>query len=296
MKLSKLTTIIIVTINGKVLKKVIKNLSNYYKIIIVENNNDQQIKKKFSSKSKSIEVIVSKKNLGFAGGNNLALKKVKTPYVLILNPDVDINKNNIQKLEHQSKKNKNFSILAPNSNHFIQTVNTRLDKIKRYNFIEVDKKKEITEIPWVPGWCMFCKMKDLKQMKYFDDNFFLFFEELDLCKRLKSKNKKFYLMNSNKIIHYFHGTSSNLKEINSINHSKLRLWHYHWSSFYYHRKHYGYINSLRVHISKYLRYTLKKYFSILLGNKKNYILHNSQTRGLLSQMLNKKSFFRVKLR
>ena len=132
-------------------------------------------------------------------------------------------------------------------------------------------------------------------MKYFDDNFFLFFEELDLCKRLKSKNKKFYLMNSNKIVHYFHGTSSNLKEINSINHSKLRLWHYHWSSFYYHRKHYGYINSLLVHISKYLRYTLKKYFSILLGNKKNYILHNSQTRGLLSQMLNKKSFFRVEL-
>ena len=80
MKLSKLTTIIIVTINGKVLKKVIKNLSNFYKIIIVENNNDQQIKKEFSNKSKSIEVIVSKKNLGFAGGNNLALKKVKTPY------------------------------------------------------------------------------------------------------------------------------------------------------------------------------------------------------------------------
>ena len=192
MKLSKLTTIIIVTINGKVLKKVIKNLSNFYKIIIVENNNDQQIKKEFSNKSKSIEVIVSKKNLGFAGGNNLALKKVKTPFVLILNPDVDINKNNIQKLEYQSKKIKNFSILAPNSNHFIQTVNTQLDKIKKYNFIEIDKKKEITEIPWVPGWCMFCKMKDLKQMKYFDDNFFLFFEELDLCKRLKSKNKKFY--------------------------------------------------------------------------------------------------------
>ena len=77
MKLSKLTTIIIVTINGKVLKKVIKNLSNFYKIIIVENNKDQQIKKEFSNKSKSIEVIVSKKNLGFAGGNNLALKKVK---------------------------------------------------------------------------------------------------------------------------------------------------------------------------------------------------------------------------
>ena len=78
MRLSKLTTIVIVTINGKVLKNVIKKLSSFYKIIIIENNNNKELKKKLFDSSKSIEVIVSKKNLGFAGGNNLALKKVKT--------------------------------------------------------------------------------------------------------------------------------------------------------------------------------------------------------------------------
>ena len=295
MRLSKLTTIVIVTINGKVLKNVIKKLSSFYKIIIIENNNNKELKKKLFDSSKSIEVIVSKKNLGFAGGNNLALKKVKTPYALILNPDVKINNKNIKKLESHAKKIDNFSIIAPNSNGFIQTINTRLDKVEKNNLVEINKKKEVTEIPSVPGWCMFCKMKDLKQMKYFDDNFFLFFEELDLCKRLKSKNKKFYLINNNMIFHYFHGTSNNLKKINSINHSKLRLWHYYWSSFYYHRKHYGYFNSFLIHVSKYFRFTLKKYFSIFLGNKNNYFLHDAQTRGLMSQMMNRKSTYRVEL-
>ena len=110
MRLSKLTTIVIVTINGKVLKNVIKKLSSFYKIIIIENNNNKELKKKLFDSSKSIEVIVSKKNLGFAGGNNLALKKVKTPYALILNPDVKINNKNIKKLESHAKKIDNFSI------------------------------------------------------------------------------------------------------------------------------------------------------------------------------------------
>ena len=78
MKLSKLTTIVIVTINGKVYHNVIKRLYKFYKIIIVENNNDILFKKKISLKFKNVEVLLPKKNLGFGGGNNFATKKVKT--------------------------------------------------------------------------------------------------------------------------------------------------------------------------------------------------------------------------
>ena len=295
MKLSKLTTIIIVTINGKVLYKTIKKLNNFYKIIIIENNKDEKFKKKILSRFKKVEVILPKKNLGFAGGNNLALKKVKTPYVLILNPDVEINKRNIQSFEKHAKKNNNFSILAPNSNHFIETINTRLDKIDKFNFIKIKDKKKLTEIPWVPGWCMFCKMNDLKKMRFFDDSFFLFFEELDLCKRLKKKNKKFFLINDNKVIHHFHGTSNNLKKIESINHSKLRLWHFYWSSFYYHRKHYGYFKSLLIHISKYFRFSIYQYFSFFINDNEKHFMSKAKADGILSQIINKKSYLRVDL-
>lgn len=295
MKLSKLTTIVIVTINGIISYKTIKKLYQFYKIIIVENNGDELFKKEILSQFKTINVLLPKKNLGFGGGNNFALRKVKTPYVLFLGPDVEISPKNIKNLETQIKKIKNFSIIAPNSNHFIETVNTQLDKINKNKFIKIKKKNHITEIPWVPEWCMFCDMKDLRKIKFFDEDFFLFFEGIDLCKRLKKENKKFFLLNNIYIKHNFHGTSSNLKEKDSINHWKLRLWHFYWSSFYYHRKHYGYFNSLFVHISKYLRFTFRKYFYFFSGNKKSYIYHDSRTNGLMSQMMNKKSFYRVDL-
>ena len=295
MKLSKLTTIVIVTINGKIYHNVIKRLYKFYKIIIVENNNDILFKKKISLKFKNVEVLLPKKNLGFGGGNNFATKKVKTPYVLYLGPDVDLSLRSVRKLESQIKIIPNFTIIAPNSNHFIETVNTDLDKVCKKRFIEIDRKNKITEISWVPEWCMYCKMKDLKKVNFFDDRFFLFFEGLDLCKRLKKDNKRFFLINDIKIMHYFHGTSQNLNKKNSDDHAKLRLWHYYWSSFYYHRKHYGYLRSFFVHISKYIRFSLKKYFFILAGNKKNYLLLSSQTNGLISQIINKKSFYRIKL-
>ena len=295
MKLSKLITIVIVTINGKISHKVIKKIYKLYNIIIVENNNDKLFKKNFLSKYKKINILLSKKNLGFGGGNNYALKKVKTPYVLFLGPDVDISLKNIKDLESQIKKIKNFSIIAPNSNHFIQTVNTQLDKITKNELVKINKKNHITEIPWVPEWCMLCNVKDLKKVGFFDENFFLFFEGLDLCKRLKKIDKKFFLINNINIIHHFHGTSSNINLEKSLNHSKLRLWHYNWSSFYYHSKHYGYFTSLSIHFSKYLRFTLRKYISFLSGNKKEYFLNHSRTSGLLSRIMNKDSFYRVKL-
>lgn len=295
MALSKLTTIVIVTINGKISYNIINKIYRSYNIIIVENNNDLTFKKKILSKYKKIKILLPKKNLGFGGGNNLAIKKVKTPYVLFLGPDVNISLKNLKDLETQIRKIDDFSIVAPNSNHFMETINTNLDKVNKNEFIEINKKKEITEISWVPEWCMFCKIKDLKKVKYFDDNFFLFFEGLDLCKRLKKHNKKFFLINNIKVTHNFHGTSQNLNKNNSENHSKLRLWHYYWSSFYYHRKHYSYSKSFFVHISKYIRFSLKKFFFKVTGDKKKYALYNSQTQGLLSQMMNKKSYYRVKL-
>lgn len=295
MKLSKLTTIVIVTINGKITNKVIKNLYENYKIIIVENNNDQKFKKRILNSFKKIKVLTPKKNLGFGGGNNLALKTVKTPYVLFLGPDVDIAKKDVKNLEKQVKKINNFSIISPNSNHFIETINTQLDKINKNSFVKINKKTKITEIPWVPEWCMFCKVKDLKRINSFDNNFFLFFEGIDLCKRLKKNNKKFFLINNIKITHNFHGTSQDLNKKYSDNHAKLRLWHYYWSSFYYHKKHYGYLSSFLTHISKFIRFSLKKYFSFLVADNKNYLLSKAKSDGLFSQMIFKSSNYRTEL-
>lgn len=294
-ELSKLTTIVIVTINGKILIDVLKKLQKKYKIIIVENNNDKNFKKSIEENNQNIEVILPEKNLGFGAGNNIGLKKVTTPYALILNPDVDIDIKNIETLEFYSKNINEFSILTLNSNSFKNIIENKLDKFEpNFNFDE-NSNEEFTELPWVPGWCMFFKTNDIKQLNYFDENIFLYFDELDLCKRFKKDNGKFYLLRNSLVKHEFHGTSKNLNKTKHLDHWKLRSWHFQWSSFYYHQKHYGFAKSALVHVSKYFRYLIKRYYFLILNNDEGYQLNKSKSDGILSSFFQKKSSYRVDL-
>lgn len=293
-KISKQTTILIVTINGYVSMKTIKSLYKNYRIVIVENNNNFVLKEQFK-KIKNVDVLVSKQNLGFGGGNNFGLKKIKTPYVLIINPDVEISKESVEKFEKFSKRIKEFSILTASTIDFNKMMNNNLDKVnKDPTFIDLDSN--ITKLSWVPEWCMFCRIKDLKKINYFDENYFLYFEGLDLCKRLKDKGKFFYLIRSIKIKHLFAGTAKNLNVSKELAHWELRFWHFYWSSFYYHKKHYGYLKSFLIHIGKLMRFFVKmNYLSFININGYNYITTKAKFKGILSQMFNKKSYFRIDL-
>ena len=292
---SKLTTILIVTINGFISMKTIKNLKDNYKIIIVENNGDNKLYKKFSRYYKNIKVFIRKKNLGFGGGNNFGLKKIKTPYVLMLNPDVEISKKSVELFEKYTKEKIDFSILTANVKDFNLMINSRLDKFDKNNRFKI-KNVDLQNIPWVPEWCMFCKLSDLKKVKFFDENYFLSFEGLDLCKKLKKNNKNFYLVKDIKITHSMAGTSSNLSIKKNLEHWQLRFWHFYWSSFYYHRKHYGYLNSLKVHIFKLIRFFIKKkYLYFFKGNDYDYLTTKSKFEGILSQICSKNSFYRIEL-
>ena len=293
--LSTLTTILIVTINGVISKKTINNLKKNYRIIIIENNNYNNLKKNFLRDSKNINIYIQNKNLGFGGGNNVGLKRIKTPYVLMINPDVEISKKNVEKFEHYSKKISNFSILTAKVKDFDLMINSSLDKISKYKKFKF-KDLDYQNIPWVPEWCMFCRMDDLKKVKFFDENYFLYFEGLDLCKRLIQNNKKFYVIKDIDITHTMAGTSKKLNDKKFLQHWQLRFWHFYWSSFYYHRKYYGYLTSFRIHITKLIRFFFKKNFLYFFRkNDYDYLTTKSKFEGILSQIFNRKSSFRIKL-
>ena len=74
-----------------------------------------------------------------------------------------------------------FGIIAPISQN------------EKYNNFNINEDKEIKEVDNVKGFAMFLNMKNLKQINFFDDNFFLYFEEIDLCRRLKKNNSKIFI-------------------------------------------------------------------------------------------------------
>lgn len=284
---SKLTTIVIVTYKGLIFRQTLKNLSKRFKIIIVENSDSKKFKEQIEKNYSNVKVILSGSNLGFAKANNIGLKKIKTFYSLVLNPDVIIKSDHIKEIENFAKKIKNFGILTCQCNQLINTIKFDGFEVKK-NFT-IDKRRLFNEIPYVPGWCMFFKTQDLKKLKYFDENFFLYYEDRDISKRMLELNKKLYVLNRVRIYHKFGGNSrSRNKEV--FNKSwQIRFWHLYWSSFYYYRKHYGLLNSIRVHLSKFIRFKYLYVYYRLINNKNLSDLNNCRANGILSQLINKKA-------
>ena len=258
----------------------INSISKDAKIIVVENSNDENLKNEIYSKYKNIECILSKENLGYGSANNLALSKTNTSYALIINPDVVLSDNALKNFFLTAKKTPNFGILAP------------ISKDEKYQNFNIDIDKNLKEVETVKGFAMFLNMKNFKEIGFFDSNFFLYFEEIDLCKRLQLNNIKIYIDPSIKV-HHLGGASHDLKFNKSMELS--RNWHWMWSTFYFNKKHYGYMLALSKILPKFFSSLFKFIFNFVLLNKSKSDIYRFRLLGIINSILLKKSSYRPKI-
>ena len=247
------------------------------KVIIVENSANDSFKKKIEENYPNVNCTLVGQNLGYAKGNNFGLSRVKTKFALILNPDAKLDKNAISNFLISANKVKDFSIIGP-------------AKQKEKSFDDSNKEKDdLFEVDNLKGFAMFLNLESFKEIGFFDENFFIYLEEMDLCKRVKNKKKKIYL--DKKIIVYHEGGSSHNENIN-YEMELSRNWHWMWSKFYFNRKHYGYFYSL-FYVSGNLFSSLIKiiFYSLILKNKKRKI-YTQRMSGLINSILGKKSWYR----
>tara|TARA_B100001057_G_C22658073_1_gene874825 strand:- start:141 stop:986 length:846 start_codon:yes stop_codon:yes gene_type:complete len=255
----------------------LNSIDQNIKVIVIENSNDQNLKKKIVSDYKNVEVILSESNLGYGCANNLGLLKVKTNYALIINPDVILKKNAITNFFLTIKKIPNFGIIAPISkNEKYQNFNLKLDN-------------QLKEVENVKGFAMFLNMKSIKEVGFFDTNFFIYFEEIDLCKRLRSKNIKIYIDPSIETNH-LGGASHDVRLNTQMELS--RNWHWMWSSFYFHKKHYGYISAFLKILPKFFSSVIKFLFYSIMFNTLKKNIYRCRLQGIINSLLLKKSSYR----
>ena len=160
-----------------------------FKIIIVDNAGDQNKKKEITSRFNIYKYIVNESNIGFSKGNNLGIKVCDTEYILILNPDCMISKESIQKLKVAYDSYENCFMVSP-------TFKNKKDEImfNASSFPEINSEQKILNISGdtccqaVLGAAMFCKTSELKNIGMFDENFFIFYEDFDLCRRIRKLN------------------------------------------------------------------------------------------------------------
>ena len=256
----------------------VRSLGKDIKIIIIENSNDKKLKDKLEKEYPNIKCVLSDKNLGYAKGNNLGLTMVETKYALIINPDAEVQNKAIDNFFLTAKNKPNFAIIAP----FIQEKNNQ-------NF---KPNNEIFEVKNVKGFAMFLNLKECKEVGFFDENFFIYLEEIDLCKRLKSKGKTIYL-NKNLEINHIGGSSHN-QSIN-LEMELSRNWHWMWSTFYFNKKHHGYFIALIKIIGKFFSSVIKIFYYSLIFNKRMRKIYFQRFSGLFNSISGKKSWYRPQI-
>ena len=243
------------------------------RIFVVENSNNEMFKKEIEKKYVNAECILLGKNEGYSKSNNIGLSKVKSKYALVLNPDAVVEENTIENFLSSASENPDFWLMGPAKNQGEK--------------IEITKN-QITEVETLKGFAIFFNMEKFKD-NFFDENYFLYFEEIDLCKKVKNSNGKIFLDSNIKIYHEG-ARSVNQKFKKEL--EKNRNWHWMWSTFYFHKKYKGFLIALVIIFPKLLSSLFKTIFFQLIFNKEKKDIYLNRLSGITNSILGKKSWRR----
>ena len=286
----KLSFIIISYKSDHLLNNLLNKISKKHEIIIIENSLQNNTKYKIEKKFKNSKVIIPNKNLGYASAFNKDMKLSKSNFLITLTPDVVIDKKLILKIETLLSKFKKFYLMAPEyRNQKVYQNFTPISNSNNLIKIKNHKMLSVKEIDWC--FCIINKRK-FKSSKILDENFFLYFETMDLCKKLFKNRKKMYIIKNLKFHHL--GTSSSNKKYNfqiRIN----RNWHFSWSKFYFYKKNYNYLFALKKILPNIYQSLVGILLCSLIFRFKDTRLHFSSLKGFISSAFYMKSYFRPNL-
>ena len=283
-----ISVIIISFASDHMLDKLIKSFPKKFQIVIIENSRNISTKKYIEKKFINTKVIIPTKNLGYAGAVNLGLKNCRNNFVTIATPDIQISIDVMKKFENLLKNFNNFSLISGVYHNQRIHQNYVLKKGEKNTELKIGKLN-LREVIDIDGCFLILNKSKFNTEKVFDDNFFMYFENTDLCHRLKLKNKKMYIVNNLKFNHK--GTKSTAKR-HEIKISENRNWHYSWSKFNYFKKHNSYLYAFKIVMPNLFKASVG-YLQALIASDKNLTkTHKATISGIISAITLKKSFFR----
>ncbi len=278
LNLKDITFIIVTYKSETIVQNCLDTLPKECKKIVIENSNNIKIKNDLEFKYDNIEVILSENN-GMGAGNNIGLKACKTEYAYVLNPDTKFEKNEINNLIKEVNKLSDFTLVTP-INDNIKLPNFKMKK-------KINLEERVLDVDSIDGFSMLFNLKKFNNEDFFDENFFLYLENDDLCLRVKNKKESIYVIKKSKINHIGGISIDNA-------HENLRNWHWMWSKFYYNKKHYGFVIALYRISWNFISSTTKFIFYTLTFNKEKKLNNLMRIKGIFNSILGKKSWYRVK--
>lgn len=214
-------SVIIVNYNGlKYLKECFDSLydklkETTFEIIVMDNNSSDESCKFIKENYPKVILVESKENLGFAKGNNEAVKSAKGDYLLLINNDTIV-LDDLEPLLQHLKSNITIGVIGINM----------LDGNKRYlpaagnfpsprNMFQLKKllekgpefssgkfSKESYEVDWLGGSFLLLSKKVYQEIKGFDEDYFMYVEDVDFCKKIANKGYKRLFMPNFSYVHF----------------------------------------------------------------------------------------------
>jgi GT2 family glycosyltransferase len=269
-----LVSVIIVNFNGgEYLFQTVKSLigfidRNEHEIIIVDNNSSDGSIEKIGSEYPFIKIIKNDTNVGFGAANNIGVNSSSGKYYFFLNNDTIIKDNVISLLVQHLESNDKIGAIGPKLYNLDGTFQLSFGKYPgivgefdtKYNRFKSkcfnlgrseESKLRYQEVDWLTGAALLVRANVFHSVKGFDGSFFMYFEDSDLCYRIKSSGYKIIFYPLTSLVHI--GGSSVGQIQNIINYEYRR------SQILYYKKHNSQISQWALKF-----YLILKYFARLV--------------------------------
>jgi len=192
-----------------------------FEIVLVDNaSSDDSLEAIKKLKINGLKLVESKENLGFSKGCNLGAKSSNGEYLLFLNSDTEIKDQGFIKMLDYIKKNENVGILGgalknengtsqSSAGKFYNLFNLFLMLIgfERLGFLR-ESPKVIKQVDWVSGACLMIKRKLFEKIGGFENELFMYGEDMELCYRAKRKKFSTYFYPELTLFHKERGSSN----------------------------------------------------------------------------------------
>jgi len=183
-----------------------------FEILLVDNNSSDGSVRKIRKRFPTTEIICNKKNLGYAGGNNIGIKAALSngsDLVVLLNQDVEVKKDFLEKILYKIKKDDKLGIAG-------SLITFYKGKTKYYDLggaidwfwaraVHCNLKKrpgwEKKEVDYVAGCCMLVKKEVFERVGLLDEDYFFGWEDVDFCLKAKKAGFETVIFNSGEVFH-----------------------------------------------------------------------------------------------
>jgi GT2 family glycosyltransferase len=214
-------SVVIVNYNGvSFLKECFNSLRDKlrgisFEIIVVDNNSEDESCHYIKQNFPDVRLIESKQNLGFGKANNLGVKNAKGNTILLLNNDTILLNSLLPAIETLYNKTEN-GIVAINmldgEKQYISAIGKFPSPFRmiRISFLK-DRRKDfktgkfiddLYDVDWVCGAFMLIRKTDYEAVNGFDTDYFMYVEDVDLCKKMRDIGKKCVFRSDLSYIHF----------------------------------------------------------------------------------------------